>query len=547
MTEQQEKNPRVNPPPIAFETRSEERSQLRALRRQRLQEKRSRRKSSKTRQAARPLPYRDGGPQRWGEWNPSQDTREVLEPNQDIPPHIHRFFRKLHLATPRTFVSESIIVLNVVIFAVMLAYGVHLLTPQAQQLVDWGANYGPQTLSGQWWRLLTATFLHAGIFHLLINMWVLWDLREIAERLTGPVGFFVLYLFAGVMGSLASLFWNPTTPSVGASGAIFGVFGGLLSFVWVNRESIPREILQSLRSSAMTIFILNLVISIGASNIDTAGHIGGLMAGLGAGSILSQPVSEQMRKSRAIRNMLLLIIASLVIAISWSLLPKEAGALMRFASLSEQIERSSYARFSPSFRRISAKKDRSQTFCLHPRQRDLTSLGKDAQRCRTDTFALPQLRTRKASSTCVAVFSLPKRVLEVPPTVAYHGRGTASSRIHRAKTLGRSSAPRRPTRKASRSLSADHPNHKPAHKASPSVLPCGSPQHSSNVLPCGSPQHSSNVLSCESSVSVNFTAISHTKALGVLSQDSFIRSHDFSRWDDLVGFHPTPHKGTASP
>jgi len=302
------------------------------------------------------LPYREGGPQRWGEWNPSQDTREILEPNQDIPPHIHRFFRKLHLATPRTFVSESIIVLNVVIFAVMLAYGVHLLTPQAQQLVDWGANYGPRTLSGQWWRLLTATFLHAGIFHLLINMWVLWDLREIAERLTGPVGFFVLYLFAGVMGSLASLFWNPTTPSVGASGAIFGVFGGLLSFVWVNRESIPREILQSLRSSAMTIFVLNLVISIGASNIDTAGHIGGLMAGLGAGSILSQPVSEQMRKSRAIRNMLLLIIASLVIAISWSLLPKEAGALMRFASLSEQIERSSYARFRQASEEFQQKK-----------------------------------------------------------------------------------------------------------------------------------------------------------------------------------------------
>lgn len=356
MTKQQEKNPRVNPPPTAFETRSEERAQMRALRRERLQEKRSRRKNSRSRPSARPLPYREGGPQRWGEWTAPQETREALEPDQDIPPHIHRFFRRLHLATPRTFVSESIIVLNVVIFAVMLVYGVHLLTPQAAQLVEWGANYGPMTLSGQWWRLLTANFLHAGIFHLLINMWVLWDLREVAERLTGPVGFFVLYLFAGLMGSLASVFWNPTTPSVGASGAIFGVFGGLLSFVWVNRESIPREILQSLRSNAMMIFLLNLVISIGASNIDTAGHIGGLMAGLGAGSLLSQPVSEQMRKARIFRNLLLLGVASLVIAISWSLLPKEAGALMRFARLSEQIERSSFARFREASEAFQQKK-----------------------------------------------------------------------------------------------------------------------------------------------------------------------------------------------
>ena len=77
-------------------------------------------------------------------------------------------------------------------------------------------TYGPLTLDGQWWRLLTCTFVHIGIIHIGLNMWVLWDIGQLVERLTGNVGFLLLYLLSGLFGSLASVYWNPEVLSAGA-------------------------------------------------------------------------------------------------------------------------------------------------------------------------------------------------------------------------------------------------------------------------------------------------------------------------------------------
>ena len=96
---------------------------------------------------------------------------------------------------------------------------VTLLTPDRQTLVRWGAQFGPLTTQGQWWRLFTCTFLHIGILHLLCNMVVLWQIGGILERLLGRSAFLVVYLLAGLAGSLASLAWNPDVVAVGGERA----------------------------------------------------------------------------------------------------------------------------------------------------------------------------------------------------------------------------------------------------------------------------------------------------------------------------------------
>ena len=98
--------------------------------------------------------------------------------------------------------------------------------------------------------MLTCAFLHFGIIHLAFNMWVLWQLGDLVERLVGNIGFLVLYIISGVGGSLASLLWNPMVISAGASGAVFGVGGALMGFILLRRDTIPAEVLKHLRAGS---------------------------------------------------------------------------------------------------------------------------------------------------------------------------------------------------------------------------------------------------------------------------------------------------------
>ncbi len=124
---------------------------------------------------------------------------------------------------------------NVMVFiAMVLASGPSLDFP-GQVMVHFGANFGPFTLSGQWWRLLTYMFLHGGVFHIAINMWCLWDLGAVCESLYGRWTFAAIYLITGVAGGLASVGWNPGVLSVGASGAIFGLAGALIASFYLGR------------------------------------------------------------------------------------------------------------------------------------------------------------------------------------------------------------------------------------------------------------------------------------------------------------------------
>lgn len=200
------------------------------------------------------------------------------------------FDHTLAALTPKAFVTPSIIAVNAVVFAIMVLGGVHALNPTGDELLGWGASFGPLSTQGQWWRHLTATFLHFGIAHLAINMWVLWDAGRLVERLVGNASFAVLYLLAGVAGSLASVTWHPVSVGAGASGSVFGVCGAILGFLVLRPRSIPVGVLKELRSSTLVFVCFNLFYGLSESGIDLAAHGGGFACGFVCGLAMAHPL-----------------------------------------------------------------------------------------------------------------------------------------------------------------------------------------------------------------------------------------------------------------
>jgi membrane associated rhomboid family serine protease len=126
---------------------------------------------------------------------------------------------------------------------------------------------------GEWWRLFTAMFLHASFFHLGVNMYSLYYVGTIMEQVIGRWRFLLLYLASGLAGSAGALVLSPLTPTVGASGAIFGVLGGL--FILERRRHIATG------GQVAGLIVLNLVITFAfAGSISVGGHVGGLIGGM---------------------------------------------------------------------------------------------------------------------------------------------------------------------------------------------------------------------------------------------------------------------------
>lgn len=199
-----------------------------------------------------------------------------------------RFVAALRGSMSHAWVTRGLVVANVVVFALTALDGAGWLAlGDPEVLYRWGANFGPATLEGQWWRLLSSMFLHAGVLHLGFNMYALWIGGRLVERLFGHVGFAALYAFAGVLGSVASVLWDPRAPSVGASGAVFGVFGALLGFLLRRRHLLPVEMLRPLRRGVVTVVVLNVLFGFVAPGIDNAAHLGGLAGGLASGLLLA--------------------------------------------------------------------------------------------------------------------------------------------------------------------------------------------------------------------------------------------------------------------
>jgi rhomboid protease GluP len=199
-------------------------------------------------------------------------------------------FNRAMATTPRPLITPILIAINVAVFAAMLASGFSFTNPSAESFLRWGADFGPLTTHGQWWRIVAAAFVHGSFIHLLMNMLILLSIGLFTERLFGRVGFIVLYLFAGIGGNLAGLALHPFTVAMGASGAIFGLYGGLLAILLLHRNTVPRPRIMPIAKSAAIFIAINLLYGLSQSNVDMAAHIGGLASGFLLGCGLTGPL-----------------------------------------------------------------------------------------------------------------------------------------------------------------------------------------------------------------------------------------------------------------
>jgi membrane associated rhomboid family serine protease len=193
--------------------------------------------------------------------------------------------------SPRSEISATHIIvgINVLVFVAMALSGASPLNPTREQLLRWGANWGPLSLGSQPWRMLTSNYVHIGIIHLGFNMWCLWNLGSLAERVLGRLNYVVLYTFCGLAGSLASLWWHPMTVGAGASGAIFGLAGASIAIFYLGHLPIAKSAIQGTTRSLLTFVGYNLLFGL-SPGIDNSAHIGGLVAGLAMGAALAKHI-----------------------------------------------------------------------------------------------------------------------------------------------------------------------------------------------------------------------------------------------------------------
>ena len=158
------------------------------------------------------------------------------------------------------------------------------MQPRASELLAWGGLHADSLADGQWWRLLTVLFVHAGIAHLVMNMVSLWLAGTFLEPVLGTRRFLLLYLVCGLLASLVSVAYAPLPVKVGASGAIFGLWGGLLATTFFTDKGYSRLMWIILAATAG----VGLVYGFFSEGVDNAAHLGGLVAGVGMGYLILQ-------------------------------------------------------------------------------------------------------------------------------------------------------------------------------------------------------------------------------------------------------------------
>ncbi|MEZ0233051.1 MAG: rhomboid family intramembrane serine protease [Methylophilaceae bacterium] len=188
-------------------------------------------------------------------------------------------------------VTKVLVLANLMVFVAMLFNGAGFWhSPNAVQLA-WGANFGPATQDGEWWRLASALFLHFGVVHLTLNLWALWDGGQLVERMYGHVRFVAIYFISGLSGNLLSLVVQGNLAvSGGASSAIFGVYGALLVFLWTERQHLDADEFRWLFWGAAGFSVATIILGFIVPAIDNAAHIGGFFAGVAAGFIFARPL-----------------------------------------------------------------------------------------------------------------------------------------------------------------------------------------------------------------------------------------------------------------
>jgi len=176
-------------------------------------------------------------------------------------------------------VTRTLIGINVAVYLLELATG-GTVNGIGSKIFEKGALFGPLVADGDWWRLITAAFLHYGPIHLGFNMFFLYWIGTPVEQYLGRARFLLVYLVSGLAGSAGALVLSPNAVTVGASGAIFGILGAALI--------LERQGSYVLGGSAMGLIIINLALGFALSGISIGGHIGGLIGGAACMLVLSR-------------------------------------------------------------------------------------------------------------------------------------------------------------------------------------------------------------------------------------------------------------------
>jgi membrane associated rhomboid family serine protease len=242
---------------------------------------------------------------------------------------MQQFESQLARLTPRTYVVPALLFVNIVVFLWMLVVGEGF---SFDQMIAWGANFGPLTTQGQWWRLLTSVFVHFGLLHVFFNCSVLWQAGRFVERLLGGIGFALMYLASGFAGSVASILWyEDGVVSAGASGAIFGVIGAILGVLAIRHQQVPINEVARHRSSVIAFVLFNLLLGAAIPWIDLAAHVGGFITGILCGALLSRNLAGESFLVRVARPTMFLVIFASVGVLAVSRLPAHNEGLVGLA------------------------------------------------------------------------------------------------------------------------------------------------------------------------------------------------------------------------
>jgi rhomboid protease GluP len=209
--------------------------------------------------------------------------------------------------------------INCGVFVLMVAQGASIWVPTLDQLMRWGADRTSNVLIySEWWRIVTAMFVHVGLIHLATNMWCLWNLGLLAEPLMGSAGLMAAYVLTGAAGNLLSTlvnwwrfhgdwirFHDPTVfpAGAGASGAVFGIAGALIVLLKSRRLPVPPREVSRLRRSVIYFAAINLVIGFSVNfgsgltgvAVDNSAHVGGCLCGL----LLAAPMVPRIGSPRS--------------------------------------------------------------------------------------------------------------------------------------------------------------------------------------------------------------------------------------------------------
>jgi len=199
------------------------------------------------------------------------------------------------------YVSYTLIILNILIYFISIMFGKY------DEVINTFCLYGPLVRLGDYYRLFTSMFLHANLLHLFFNCYALYVIGSQLESFMGKIKFLFIYIFSGILGGFLSIAMS-NYASIGASGAIFGLLGGMLYFGYHYRIYLG----SVLRSQIIPLIILNLGLGFMSSGIDNFAHIGGLIGGVLATSVVG--VKYKSSKNEQIHGMIITVILTLFIA-----------------------------------------------------------------------------------------------------------------------------------------------------------------------------------------------------------------------------------------